>query len=105
MVQMTEQTNISLIEHPQPTHTVLGLPLHVLRDYTQWLSDCIIQQLGVHVVTLNAEMAMQADQDGALATVIRNSEMVVPDGQGLSFTCAYADKRFIGVRGSNWLNR
>lgn len=80
---MTEQTNISLIKLPQPTHTVLGLPLHVLGDYTQWLSDCITQQLGVHVVTLNAEMAMQADQDGALATVIRNSEVVVPDGAGV----------------------
>ena len=83
MVQMHDQVNISRIKHQKPTHKVLGLPLHVLDDYTQWLSDCIQQRTGVHVVTLNAEMAMQADQDDGLASVIKDADLVVPDGAGV----------------------
>lgn len=82
---MTNQVDVSLIKPPQPTHTVLGLPLHILDNYTQSLSACITQKLGVHVVTLNAEMAMQAGQDSDLANVIRDAEMVVPDGAGVVF--------------------
>ncbi|MEM9214536.1 MAG: WecB/TagA/CpsF family glycosyltransferase [Cyanobacteria bacterium P01_F01_bin.150] len=78
-----QSAGVSLIQPPQPTHAVLGLPLHILGNYTQWLSDCITQKLGVHVVTLNAEMAMQADQERALADVIHKAEMVVPDGAGV----------------------
>ena len=41
------------------------------------------QGLGSHVVTLNAEMAMQAEQNQALADVIRKAELVIPDGSGV----------------------
>lgn len=83
MVQMHEPVNVSLINPLKPTHSVLGLPLHVLEGYSQWLLDGIAQPGGVHVVTLNAEMAMQADQDSALAKVIHRAELVVPDGAGV----------------------
>jgi N-acetylglucosaminyldiphosphoundecaprenol N-acetyl-beta-D-mannosaminyltransferase len=71
---------------PQPsleTSNVLGLPLHLSADYSAWLLQCLAQRQGVHVVTLNAEMAMQAEADPALATVIRNADLVVPDGAGV----------------------
>lgn len=66
--------------------SVLGLPIHLLADYNAWL----LRQLatgdrGVHVVTLNAEMAMQAEQNEALAAVIRQAELVIPDGAGVVF--------------------
>ena len=83
MVQMQNQINVSRVERQTPTHTVLGLPLHVLDDYTQWLSDGIGRRVGAHVVTLNAEMAIQADQDEALAAVIQEADLVVPDGAGV----------------------
>jgi N-acetylglucosaminyldiphosphoundecaprenol N-acetyl-beta-D-mannosaminyltransferase len=63
--------------------TVLGLPVHLLDNYTDWLLDRVKQQQGVHVVTLNAEMAMQAEQNPALAAVIRKAELVIPDGAGV----------------------
>jgi N-acetylglucosaminyldiphosphoundecaprenol N-acetyl-beta-D-mannosaminyltransferase len=69
-------------ERPQ-TATVLGLPVHLLDNYADWLLHQLKQQQGVHVVTLNAEMAMQAEQNPALAAVIRKAELVIPDGAGV----------------------
>lgn len=63
--------------------TVLGLPVHLLPDYTTWLVEQVDQRQGIHVVTLNAEMAMQAEQNPALAEVIHHAELVIPDGSGV----------------------
>lgn len=63
--------------------TVLGLPVHLLSNYTDWLVEQVHQRQGVHVVTLNAEMAMQAEQNPALAEVIHRAELVIPDGAGV----------------------
>lgn len=63
--------------------TVLGLPVHLLNHYTDWLLDQVRQRHGVHVVTLNAEMAMQAEHNESLSTVIRKAELVIPDGAGV----------------------
>ncbi|HEY9634551.1 MAG TPA: WecB/TagA/CpsF family glycosyltransferase [Coleofasciculaceae cyanobacterium] len=62
---------------------VLGLPVHLLDDYVNWLTARLHQKLGTHVVTLNAEMAMQAEQNDALASIIRKAELVIPDGSGV----------------------
>lgn len=71
-------------ESPQ-TATVLGLPIHVLHNYPAWLLHRLQQGQGAHVVTLNAEMAMQAEQNPALAAVIRQADLVIPDGVGVVF--------------------
>jgi N-acetylglucosaminyldiphosphoundecaprenol N-acetyl-beta-D-mannosaminyltransferase len=39
--------------------------------------------VGTHVVTLNAEMTMQAERNATLAGVIRQAELVIPDGAGV----------------------
>jgi N-acetylglucosaminyldiphosphoundecaprenol N-acetyl-beta-D-mannosaminyltransferase len=57
--------------------------VHLLPSYIDWLLDRLHQNQGAHIVTLNAEMAMQAEQDEALATIIRNAELVIPDGAGV----------------------
>lgn len=62
--------------------TVLGLPVHLINHYTDWLLDQVGRH-GVHVVTLNAEMAMQAEQNESLAALIRKAELVIPDGAGV----------------------
>ncbi len=69
---------------------VLGLPVHVLDDYAGWLLQQIQRDSSVHVVTLNAEMAMQAEGDRDspagqrnLADIICGAELVVPDGSGV----------------------
>ena len=65
--------------------SVLGLPIHLLPSYPAWLLAQVQQGRGVHVVTLNAEMAMQAEQDASLAAIIRQAELVIPDGIGVVF--------------------
>jgi N-acetylglucosaminyldiphosphoundecaprenol N-acetyl-beta-D-mannosaminyltransferase len=65
------------------TFSVLGMPVHCLEDSGQWLMSRLDEGLGCHVVTLNAEMTMQAETNPALAQVIRQAELVIPDGAGV----------------------
>jgi N-acetylglucosaminyldiphosphoundecaprenol N-acetyl-beta-D-mannosaminyltransferase len=64
---------------------VLGLAVDILSDYSQWLVDRLVQGQGVHVVTLNAEMAMLAETDQTLAHIINQADLVIPDGAGIVF--------------------
>lgn len=83
------------------TSSVLGLPIHVSQDYPGWLVSRLQQRLGVQVVTLNAEMAMQAEQNPALEQVIRLAGLVIPDGAGvvlyLKFLRRKQIQRFPGI--------
>lgn len=63
--------------------SVLGLPVHLLDDYAQWVQERIKLGIGTHVVTLNAEMSMQAEHNPTLAQIIRQAELVIPDGAGV----------------------
>lgn len=74
--------NRAMVEAPKE-FPVLGLPVHLLDNYDQWLEARLSQKQGSHVVTLNAEMAIQAEHNQALAEIIRKAELVVPDGSGV----------------------
>lgn len=63
--------------------SVLGIPVHVMSNYPGWLRECLQHSKGTHVVTLNAEMTMQAERNSSLAQVIQNAELVIPDGAGV----------------------
>jgi len=63
--------------------SVLGLPIHLMDDYQSWLRSRLQQGIGTHVVTLNAEMTMQAESNATLAKVIHQAELVIPDGAGV----------------------
>jgi N-acetylglucosaminyldiphosphoundecaprenol N-acetyl-beta-D-mannosaminyltransferase len=76
------QTQISAWEVPKP-FSVLGIPVHLLEDYLGWLVARARQRQGCHVVTLNAEMAMQAEGNARLQSLIRQAELVIPDGAGI----------------------
>ena len=65
------------------TLRVMGLPVHWRADYAGWLLDQYRLGHGAHVVTLNAEMAMQADQSPPLRQIILKAELVIPDGAGV----------------------
>lgn len=69
-------------EQPQSL-PILGLAVDILPDYTQWLAARIAQKAGLHVVTLNAEMTMQAREDPELAQIIQEAGLVIPDGAGV----------------------
>ena len=72
----------SSLETPKQ-FSVLNLPVHLLDDYTSWLMERLRRQVGTNVVTLNAEMAMQAERNPALANLIRQADLVIPDGAGV----------------------
>ncbi|MBD2435296.1 WecB/TagA/CpsF family glycosyltransferase [Nostoc sp. FACHB-110] len=63
--------------------SVLGIPVHVMSNYPSWLLECVQQSRGTHVITLNAEMTMQAERNSTLAKVIHDAELVIPDGAGV----------------------
>ncbi len=68
---------------PLKKFSVLGSPVHLLDDYTGWLVARMQKGLGVQVVTLNAEMALQAEQIPELGEIIHRAELVIPDGAGV----------------------
>ena len=68
---------------PPNAFSVLGLPVHVMTNYSDWLLERVQKNLGTHVVTLNAEMTMQAQRNTTLTKVIQDAELVVPDGAGV----------------------
>ena len=68
---------------PPKNFSVLGLPIHVATNYPGYLLERLQQRMGTHVVTLNAEMTMQAERNEALATIIKAADLVIPDGAGI----------------------
>ncbi len=67
---------------PKP-FSVLGLPVHLLDNYGDWLRSRLHQGIGTHVVTLNAEMTMLCERHNTLAGVIHQADLVIPDGAGI----------------------
>ncbi|MBD0336794.1 MAG: WecB/TagA/CpsF family glycosyltransferase [Cyanobacteria bacterium Co-bin13] len=61
----------------------MGLPVHVGTDYTRWLMARLRQGEAAHVITLNAEMAMQSEQNPKLRRLIQTADLVIPDGSGV----------------------
>jgi N-acetylglucosaminyldiphosphoundecaprenol N-acetyl-beta-D-mannosaminyltransferase len=71
--------------HAQPhaRFRVMGHPVDLLADYPQWLAQQMAQSIGTHVITLNAEMTMQATNNAALAGVLQQANLIIPDGAGV----------------------
>lgn len=62
---------------------VLGLPVHLHDNYHEWVKQRLLEQQGTHIVTINAEMAMQAQKDAKLTAIINDADLVIPDGAGV----------------------
>lgn len=80
------------------TFSVMGLPVHRLPrrgadSYVQWLHHRLAEHKGTHVVTLNAEMCMQAQENQLLRQLILQADLIVPDGSGIELYF-----RFLGDR-------
>ena len=75
------QSNLTLSN--SQTFSVLNLPVHLLDDYVDWLYQRLTAKMGTHVVTLNAEMAILTQTDTTLASIIQDSDLVIPDGAGV----------------------
>jgi N-acetylglucosaminyldiphosphoundecaprenol N-acetyl-beta-D-mannosaminyltransferase len=61
---------------------VLGLPVDVSTDVVR-AAVALHDRGGGQIVTLNAEMTMAALEDPALGAVIREADLVIPDGAGV----------------------
>lgn len=72
------------VQQPVPKRfLVMGVPVHLLDNYADWLMARSREGKGAHVITLNAEMTMQAEQSPALNRLIQHADLVVPDGAGV----------------------
>ncbi len=68
-----------------PRFKILGQPVHLTPDYVQWLVSRLEQGVGTHVVTMNGEIIMQANQQPELAKIVQHADLVTPDGAGVIF--------------------
>jgi len=75
------------------TLSVMGLPVHQCNDYVQWLRHRVAQKQGTHVVTINAEICMQAQQDVGLRRLVKAADLVAPDGSGVELFFRLVKKR------------
>jgi N-acetylglucosaminyldiphosphoundecaprenol N-acetyl-beta-D-mannosaminyltransferase len=66
-----------------PQFKILSQPVHICPDYTAWLIDRLEQGIGTHVVTMNAEIVIQANHNPELASIIDKAGLVTPDGAGI----------------------
>ena len=66
-----------------PKFPILSLQIHLLDDYLAWLVKRLDLKKGTHVVTLNAEMSMMAQENAALHQIIESADLVIPDGAGV----------------------
>jgi N-acetylglucosaminyldiphosphoundecaprenol N-acetyl-beta-D-mannosaminyltransferase len=71
------------MSEPPKIFSVLGIPVHVIANYPDWLLERVQKGIGTHVVTLNAEMTIQAERNTPLAQIIQGAELVIPDGAGV----------------------
>jgi N-acetylglucosaminyldiphosphoundecaprenol N-acetyl-beta-D-mannosaminyltransferase len=86
---MNRSLNHSAISMPDrlspslPQFKILGQSVHLTADYTSWLIDRLQRGIGTRVVTMNAEIVVQANQNPELANSIEHADLVTPDGSGI----------------------
>ncbi len=78
------QLSFFMPKHPQ-SFPVFTLPVHLSTDYTKVLIERLTNDLGSHVVTLNSEMSILAEENPDVADIIRKADLVIPDGAGVIF--------------------
>lgn len=74
---------VNSIVQPRTQYPILGFPVDLQPNYSKALFTRFDQNLGTHVVTLNAEMVMQGEKNPELADIIHKAEFVIPDGAGI----------------------
>ena len=66
-----------------PKFEILGQPVNLTDDYVRWLVDRLQRGIGSHVVTMNAEIVIYANQNPEFSQIVKNADLVTPDGAGL----------------------
>jgi N-acetylglucosaminyldiphosphoundecaprenol N-acetyl-beta-D-mannosaminyltransferase len=65
-------------------YQILGQPVSLSSDYFGWLTNRLDRGIGTHVITMNSEMVMQANQTPQLASIIQQADLVAADGAGIT---------------------
>ncbi|MEO0351215.1 MAG: WecB/TagA/CpsF family glycosyltransferase [Cyanobacteria bacterium P01_A01_bin.15] len=86
-------TPVPVVPAPPNKLFVMGLPVHHSTDYVGWLLDTMRAGFGGHVVTLNAEMCVQAETNLELNRIIQNATLVIPDGAGVQLYFQWVQRR------------
>ena len=71
------------VSTPLPQFKILDRPVHLAADYMPWLINRLQRGIGTHVVTMNAEIVIQASHDLELSSIIDRADLVTPDGSGI----------------------
>ncbi len=85
---------------PLPQFEILGQPVNLTDDYVGWLIDRLQQGVGSHVVTMNAEIVIYANQNPEFAEIVRKADLVTPDGSGIIFALwlhGIAQRKYAGI--------
>ena len=66
-------------------HKVLGYPVDVVDEESaiKVVQAAWQNEKGIHIVTLNAEMVVQAQENQELDRIIRHAHLIIPDGAGV----------------------
>jgi N-acetylglucosaminyldiphosphoundecaprenol N-acetyl-beta-D-mannosaminyltransferase len=67
-----------------PQFKILSQPINLCPNYLEWIVERLKSGIGTHVVTMNAEIVIQANRDPELAQIIREADVVTADGAGIT---------------------
>ena len=73
-----------------------GVDLFSFEDAMQYVHNCLKENKGLHIVTINPEMISLAGKDKEFANIINNADLVIPDGVGI--------KLALRIKGTNQEN-
>ncbi len=83
-----------------PKFKILGQPVNLGDDYVPWSIERLKSGIGTHIVTMNAEIVMQAKQNPELAQIIQQADLVTPDGSGIVMALrwhGFDQNRYAGI--------
>jgi N-acetylglucosaminyldiphosphoundecaprenol N-acetyl-beta-D-mannosaminyltransferase len=80
---------------------VLGYPVDIVDESLALsiIEDAWLRGRGMHVVTLNAEMVVAAQQDAELDRIIRRAHLIVPDGAGVVWALSLSGEKVCRLPG------
>lgn len=75
---------------------ILSIPICnvTLQEASDFAFNCIAEGKAATIATANAEMVMKAQEDTALAQMLREADLVVPDGAGVLWAAEQEGKAF-----------
>ena len=86
---------------------VLGYPVDAIEssEAIALVQKAVMERLSLHIVTLNAEMTMQGQGDQELSEILKQAQLVLPDGSGVVWAIRRQGKRVSKLAGVDFLGQ